>query len=315
MRLFRVGPSPFIKKNNSVKILLEHVILMQLVLLVVGTIFCGYRVLLIGLISLASAFVFEFIFNLVVREKKKLDGDLSFIVSAFMFTLVSGANMPLYIPVIGMFVSIIIAKMLFGGFAKNIFNPAASGQIVCISLFSSIASSFLTSGMSGRFSENPLLNIANGNFNNFVIGDFLFGHVGTIIGAVCAISVLACGVYLIVMGVIDFKLPLFSVAAFCLMALLMNGFNVDIMLCYLFGSPILFVSFFMLTDYTTSPNSLLGKFIYCIIFGISAYFLVMFNVLYYGSVLIALVFANAFTPLLDRVIRPRYFGEGVKYGN
>jgi len=315
MRLFKVGPSPFVKKNNSVKILLEHVILMQLVLIAVGAIFCGYRVLLNALISLLSAIIFEFLFNFIVLDKKILDDDISCVVSAFMFTLVSGANMPLYVPVIGMFVAIIITKMLFGGFAKNVFNPAATGEIVCVSLLSAISGSFLTTGMSGRFAENPLLNIANGNFSNFAISDFLFGRVGTIIGAVCAIAVLACGVYLIVMGVIDFKLPLFSVAAFCLTALLVNGFNVEIMLCYLFGSPIMFVSFFMLTDYTTSPNSLLGQLIYCIIFGVAAYFLVMFNVLYSASVLIALIFANAFTPLLDRVIRPRYFGEGVKYGN
>ncbi|MBQ7579292.1 MAG: RnfABCDGE type electron transport complex subunit D [Clostridia bacterium] len=314
MRLFKVGPSPFVKKNNSVKILLEHMILVLLALCVVGAVFCGYRVLILLLISLVSAFVFEFLFNLVVLDKKGLDDDLSSIVTAIMFTLISGANTPLYMPVIAMFVAIIIVKMLFGGFAKNIFNPAGSGAVVSISLFGAVASTWLTAGISGKFAENPLNNIATGNFANFEIYDFLFGKAGTIVGAVCLIAVLAGGLYLIIMGVIDFKIPLMALLSFAAVAFLLNGFDFNIMLCYLIGSPVIFVSFFMLTDYTTSPNSFLGQLIYCLIFGISAYFLVKYNVLYSGSVLLALIFANAFTPLLDRVIRPRYFGEGVKYG-
>ena len=315
MRLFKVGPSPFIKKHNTFKILLEHVILAQIALIIVGAIFCGYQVLLLAVISLASAMFFEFIFNLVVLEKKSLDDDLSSIVTALMFTLLCGINTPLYVPVLGMFVAIIIAKMLFGGFAKNMFNPAGTGMVVSLSAFGASVSNWIAGGIAGRFSANPLENIANANFSNFVVTDFLFGNASTIIGAVCGIAVLACGVYLIVMGVIDFKIPLISVLTFALMAFLLNGFNLDILLCYLLGSPILFVSFFMLTDYTTSPNSFLGQLIYCLIFGISAYFLVSFNVLSSGSILLALLLANAFTPLLDRVIRPRFFGEGVKYGN
>lgn len=315
MRLFKVGPAPFIKKNNSAKLLLEQVIIVLAILVVVGAFFSGYQVLLLGLISLVSALLFEFMFNLVVLEKKEFCDDLSTIVTALMFTLLCGTNTPLYVPVIGMFVAIIIAKMLFGGFGKNLFNPAGSGMVVSLSLFGASTSSWLAGGISGRFSASPLENIANGNFANFEIADFLYGKVSTIVGAICLVAVLACGVYLIVMGVIDFKIPLMSILTFSLLAFLLNGFNLTILLCYLLGSPILFVSFFMLTDYTTSPNSFLGQLIYCIIFGVSAYFLVTYNVLYSGSVLLALLFANAFTPLLDRVIRPRYFGEGVKYGN
>ena len=315
MRLFKVGPAPFIKKNNSAKLLLEQVIIVLAILVVVGAFFSGYQVLLLGLISLVSALLFEFMFNLVVLEKKEFCDDLSTIVTALMFTLLCGTNTPLYVPVIGMFVAIIISKMLFGGFGKNLFNPAGSGMVVSLSLFGASTSSWLAGGISGRFSASPLENIANGNFANFEIADFLYGKVSTIVGAICLVAVLACGVYLIVMGVIDFKIPLMSILTFSLLAFLLNGFNLTILLCYLLGSPILFVSFFMLTDYTTSPNSFLGQLIYCIIFGVSAYFLVTYNVLYSGSVLLALLFANAFTPLLDRVIRPRYFGEGVKYGN
>lgn len=66
----------------------------------------------------------------------------------------------------------------------------------------------------------------------------------------------------------------------------------------------------MATDYTTSPITAQGEIAYSIMLGVMTG---IFRV--YGNtgagVSFTIIFCNLFVPLIDKYIRPRYFGKGV----
>jgi electron transport complex protein RnfD len=70
----------------------------------------------------------------------------------------------------------------------------------------------------------------------------------------------------------------------------------------------LFAVFFIATDYVTSPASNAGK----IVFGIGCS-IVLFTIRSWGgfpeAIAFAVLFMNAFTPIIDRTIRPRVYGR------
>lgn len=302
-----VRPAPFIKSKNSATRLMEHKILMLTVLVVVGVIFTGYKSGIILAVSLLSALIFELLYNFLVYEKKGLD-DFSCVVTALTYTCLAGSNTPWYVPIIAMFFAVVVVKMVFGGFANNMFNPAGAAVVLIVIAFTNYASFATPIGIG--FARSPIENLANGVVEGFNIVDFFVGDVSASIGSVCATAVLVCALYLLILKVIDYKMPIIAIASYLFFALCLNEFNIDFVLPYLFSGSILFVSFFMLTDYTTSPNTSLGQIIYSMIFGVLSAIFIKINLCGEMGVVVALIIANCFTPLFDRIIRPHYFGEG-----
>ena len=106
----------------------------------------GPRVALVLAISLVTGILTELAF-----EKKK-GGKVSeaVLVSACLFALSMPPAVPLWIVVIGMAFAIFMAKEVFGGFGRNIFNPAIAGRLfVYISFASLLAASFYAPGNFG----------------------------------------------------------------------------------------------------------------------------------------------------------------------
>lgn len=307
-KLLTVSPCPHVKSKNSANMMQQHMIVALLVLIAVASVLNGYRVVLLALISLASAFFTELIYNKLVYEKNGVD-DWSCTVSALMFTCLLGDKTPLYVPVIGMVFAVVIVKMVFGGFANNMFNVEAAGFVFAVLVMNVCPDLWISSFGSG-FALNPSENLAAGEFSGFEIGEFMLGNVTSTIGSICAIALIVAIVYLFVFKVIRIRMPIIALTVYLFVALIINEFDFECVLPYIFGGNILFVSFFMLTDFTTSPNSVLGRIIYAVIFGALSAVFVSINLCGFAGTVIALLISNCFTPLFDRIIRPRYFGEG-----
>ena len=52
----------------------------------------------------------------------------SILVTNFLFALSLPPTIPLWIAVVGIIFGVVFGKMVFGGFGKNVFNPAISGR-------------------------------------------------------------------------------------------------------------------------------------------------------------------------------------------
>jgi len=115
--------------KTKVKLLQKQTIMRRVLLALVPCIagavyfFGWYCLFVIGLANL-TGFVVEYLF---VRRSEKPVTEAVF-VTGTLFALVMPPTVPWYVVVIGMVFAVMFGKMVFGGFGRNIFNPAIVGR-------------------------------------------------------------------------------------------------------------------------------------------------------------------------------------------
>ena len=142
---------------------------------------------------------------------------------------------------------------------------------------------------------------------------FLGTTAGTI-GETCALALIIGGIFLIVTGVINYRIPVWYIGSFALFIMIYalasgRGFDVSFLLAHLFGGGLMLGAFFMATDYVTSPITPLGKVYFGILLGLLTFLFRIFG----GSaegVSYAIILGNLLVPLIERITVPKSFGKG-----
>ena len=86
--------------------------------------FFGWRSLAVIIVACAVGFIAEHVF---CRRRNEPVSEAVF-VTAILFGLIMPPTVSWHIVVFGMLFAVVITKMLFGGFGRNIFNPALAGR-------------------------------------------------------------------------------------------------------------------------------------------------------------------------------------------
>lgn len=89
----------------------------------------GMNVIYIITVSMITAALSEVIMRRLLYRKVTLY-DLSALLTGLFFALLVPPTTPLWVVAIGSFVAVAVAKELFGGLGKNVFNPALFARIV-----------------------------------------------------------------------------------------------------------------------------------------------------------------------------------------
>lgn len=109
----------FLKQKNMVRVLYALA-----PVLLVSIYFFGWRVAAVCAVSIFSCFITEWI--MVSRRKGKIS--VACFVTASLYALSLPPTIPFWIAAVGAIVAILFAKEAFGGFGKNVFNPAIVGR-------------------------------------------------------------------------------------------------------------------------------------------------------------------------------------------
>ena len=132
------------------------------------------------------------------------------------------------------------------------------------------------------------------------------GRTGGSAGETCALALIIGGVYLAIRKVIDVKIPFIFILTYFLVTLAIYK-DANVAGCGILSGGLLLGAIFMATDYSTSPDTVIGTCIYA--FGCGLLTAIFRK---YGSmpegVSFAILLMNVVTPLLDKYIRPRPFG-------
>ena len=91
----------------------------------------GIKALLMIIASVVAAYLCEAGYFYLLKEKdiKKAVNNSFPYVTAILFALILPIGTPYYVVIFGSIFSILIGKLLFGGFGQNIFNPALIGRV------------------------------------------------------------------------------------------------------------------------------------------------------------------------------------------
>ncbi|MBE5996933.1 MAG: Na+-transporting NADH:ubiquinone oxidoreductase subunit D, partial [Lachnospiraceae bacterium] len=121
--VLNISSSPHVRDKRTTNSVMYCVALALLPAAVTGVWNHGIHALLVILASVITAVCSEFVFDYIVKKPNTvMDG--SAFVTGLLLALCLPGSVPLYVPVIGALVAIIIVKCFFGGLGKNFINPA-----------------------------------------------------------------------------------------------------------------------------------------------------------------------------------------------
>ncbi|RXM72645.1 RnfABCDGE type electron transport complex subunit D [Clostridium tetani] len=303
--MYTVSSSPHIREKDTTQSIMRDVIIALLPATVAGVYFFKMEALLVILASVISCVLAEYIWQKATKQKVTIS-DLSAVVTGLLLAFNLPASVPLWLPVIGGFFSIIIVKQFFGGLGQNVVNPALAGRAM---LLASWPVQMTTWTLDGATTATPLAILKGAEATGATLPgvmDAFIGHVGGCIGETSALALLLGGAYLLYKRVIDWKIPAtFIGTTLIITAIAGRSGNV---IYELFVGGLMIGAIFMATDYATCPITPKGRIIFGIGCGIITSLIRIFGG-YPEGVSYSILIMNLFVPLIERWTTPRTFGK------
>ncbi len=327
MSTLTISGSPHDHSDQSVRKIMFGVIYALIPAFLVSIYFFGLDALILTVVSVAACLLFEYLIQKYIIRGEITISDGSAVITGILLAFNVPSNLPLWIIIIGAFVSIGIAKMAFGGIGKNIFNPALVGRVFLLLSFPVQMTSWpvpnplfmpqITDAVTGPTALGILKEgLHAGKTVQELMPELptyvndLLGNQGGSIGEVSAIALLIGAVYLFYRKIITWHVPVAYLGSAFVFSGIMHLINPALYVTPFFhliaGGMILGV-FYMATDMVTSPMSSRGM----IIFGVGCGIITML-IRIWGSypegVSFAILLMNAVTPLINRGFKPVRFG-------
>ena len=247
----------------------------------------------------------EYIYEKLMHKPITIN-DFSAVVTGLLLALNLPPTLPWWMGVLGAVFAIIVVKQLFGGLGQNFMNPALGARCFLLICFAGKMTYFVYDGVTG---PTPLAELKAGETVNTL--SMLLGNIRGTIGETSVVAIMIGAMFLILMGVIDLRIPGTYIVTFVIFITLFggHGFDPQYITAHLCGGGLMLGAWFMATDYVTSPITSKGK----ILFGICLGCLTGLFRLFGGSaegVSYAIIISNLLVPLIEKVTLPKPFGKG-----
>ena len=257
------------------------------------------------LVVFAAGGLFEALFA-VVRGHEINEG---FLVTGFLIPLTMPPTVPLWMLAVATIFGVVIGKEIFGGTGYNIFNPALTARV-----FLFFAYPIYMSGnkpwiapMDGMSKATPLLAKSSEADFTYSWSDMFFGFIPGSIGETSTLAVLLGAGLLLLTGVGSWRTMLSTCIGMVITSLLLNQ------LSFISDNPMLsikaidhfvmgsfaFGMVFMATDPVSSAQTNKGRWMYGMLIGFMVVIIRCINPAYPEGMMLAILFANAFAPLID----------------
>lgn len=312
-QLITISPSPHAQTSVTVKKLMTHVIIALLPAVALALYCFGLGAAIVIVTSIVGCVAVEYLISRYMLGEQPSIGNMSAVLTGLLLALNLPSNLPVWTVLIGCVIAIGIGKMTFGGLGCNIFNPALVGRVFLLLSFP-VQMTTWPLPMENRLNYLDAttgattlgqLKMAQINGEDVDLLNQALGFTGGSIGEIGAIALLIGFIYLLCTRVITWHIPVAILGTVALFSLCI-GANVGVQL--LTGG-LMLGAIFMATDYVTSPMSHAGMIIYGIMIGIITVIIRQWGA-YPEGVSFAILIMNGVTPLINRYVKPRKFGEG-----
>ncbi len=307
--------APHLRTEQKSVHMAYDVLIIAAVLCVFSVFNYGLRPVLIVLFSMLAAIVSEAVCCLIRRKPLRTLRDGSAAITGAIIGLVMSPMVAYWVPMVGAAFAVIVVKAPFGGYGRNVFNPAAAGIAILsyctprrlftypaigagmqLPLTMEIASDEVAIGTSLaaqiRAGATPTVNRLH-----LLLGDF----VGPI-GATATLVLLACAAYLIIRRsasawtILPYLITCTIIAWFTPCTGLGILHSTAAQLC---AGYVLFTGVFLLNDPVTTPRFWLGRVIYGVLTGALVMLLQRVGRVEAGSCF-AILIMNTLSPIIDR---------------
>ena len=308
-----ISSSPHIRSKVTSGNIMLMVVIALLPASAFGVYNFGVPALLMLISTTAAAVLTEFIYEKLMHKKVTV-GDFSAVVTGLLLGLNMPPTAPLWMGALGTVFGILIVKQLFGGLGQNFMNPALGARCFLLLSFTGPMTSFVYDGITG---PTPLAYVKEGALDQVNTMDMLIGNIPGTIGETSVIAIVIGAIFLILMGVIDLRIPGTYIVTFVIFVGIFGHvahpeigfFDPQYITAHLCGGGLMLGAWFMATDYVTSPITKKGQYVYGIVLGLLTGLFRIFG----GSaegVSYAIIISNLLVPLIEKVTLPKPFGKG-----
>lgn len=311
---YRVTSSPHIRAAHTVRSIMLNVIIALAPTGLMGIYFFGFNALAVIAVSVASAVTWEWLYCKIAKKPNTV-GDLSAAVTGLLLAYNLPASVPLWLPVVGNGIAIVLVKQLFGGLGHNFVNPALTARCILMSSWASLMSAdayhVYVRGLDAVSAATHL----SSTTTPFTLMQLFIGQTTGCIGEVSKIALLAGGIYLLVRKIISWRIPVTMLATVFILSWIASGNlsgTTDSAMYQLLSGALFISAFFMATDYTTSPVTPVGRIVMGVGCGALVFLIRRFSPMPEGCSY-AILLMNLCVPLIDRFTRPRIYGEVKKH--
>ena len=283
-------------------------------------------VLPLVVVSYGAGLFVEFIFAIknghTVQE--------GFLVSGMLIPLCMPADVPLWMVAVATIFAVVIGKEVFGGTGMNILNVALtaraflffahptkmSGNEVWVTGFSEMKAGGLVDSSSGAtalgdlasfMQDTPALENTQAFQAKYSFIDCFLGFIPGSVGETSALMCLIGAALLLWTGIASWRvISSFFIGGFVMATILNlvggNGYFELPALHQLMIGGFMFGMVFMATDPVTAAHTNAGKFVYGFLGGFLGILIRMVNPAYPEGIMLAILIANVFAPLIDHVV-------------
>jgi electron transport complex protein RnfD len=313
--LFVISSSPHFHTRDSVPKIMWSVSAALLPATIMAIYYFGLPALQMIVACIVAALLTEIIMNKMKGEGFTI-GDGSAVITGLLLSLTLPPSLPLSAGVIGSVFAISIGKQIFGGLGYNIFNPALLGRAFLQASFP-VAMTTWNYPNTDKYAQIDAVTAATplGQFKFEKIvtaySDLFIGDTGGSLGETSALAVLIGGLFLLIMKYADWRIPVSYFGTVFILGGLLWYFNPGEYpdpIFHLLSGGLMLGAFFMATDMVTSPITTTGSWIFGTGAGVFLIIIRLFGGVPEG-VMYSILLMNAFTPIINRYTRPKYFGE------
>ena len=337
--------APHIRDSIDIKRVMIFVVIAMIPSLLFGIYNVGYQidrsgdiievflrglpvVLPIILVSYSVGGFWEVLFA-VTRKHEINEG---FLVTGLLIPLVMPPSIPLWMIAVATSFGIVIGKEIFGGTGYNIFNPALVARAFVFFAYPGSISgdSVWIGGADAASRATPLLSASSkqGTMNavdlltNYSWLDMFYGFIPGSIGETSVVAIMIGALFLLITGIGSWRIMLSTLIGMVVTSYLTNYFHYSInstnpMLSlradyHLVMGGFAFGMVFMATDPVSAAQTNLGRWIYGFLIGFMCVIIRAINPAYPEGMMLGILFANAFAPLIDYYVMKSHINKRKK---
>lgn len=284
--------------------------------------FFGWRCLALVVVSCLCAFLAEWSF---CRRRHEPVSEAVF-VTGILYALVMPPTVPWHVLIVGIVFAMVFVKEAFGGFGRNVFNPAVSGRCfvyVCFPVAMTGTWAPVATGVWGALarwttampdaitSATPMGLLKAGAYAGEgppVLWERLFlGTIAGTLGVTSVLLILMGGVYLFATKAANRTLILTVVAVYAGLNQVLHMLGVPPVpdgLTAVLGGGFLFGAFFMVTDPVSAAKTPRGRVYYAALIAICTVIIRNFSI-FNGGLMFSIMIGNMFAPIIDHAVKGR----------
>ncbi len=319
-KLLSVSTSPHLRADDSIAKIMWTVNIALAPAAIFGAYWFGMNALMIMIAGIVSAVAFEYLVQ-KIRKKTVTINDGSAFLTGLLLAMCLPPTVPIYMPVVGSFIAIVIAKHSMGGLGYNIFNPAHIGRaalMVSWPVAMTTWSALKVNGVDVVSSATPL-NVLKQQGHEALLTMFggqasMYQHLflGTRNGSIGETSTLLLvigGLFLIYMKIVKWEIPVVMIATVGILTWIFGpaGMFTGDPIFHMMAGGLIIGAFFMATDMVTVPLTRKGQIIFAVGAGLLTV-LIRLKGGYPEGVCYSILLMNSVTPLIDRFVQPVKFG-------